>query len=230
MTPDDSHRAKLQILRATSLLDCLNENSLIALAHAGRIRNIAKGMFLFFQDDPAHSIFILNTGKIDILLTSQDGREIILTEVTPGNCFGEVSILAQTVRTATAMARQDSEVMEIAAGAFMAILDVELALTRRMLELAAQTLVSAHYREHALAFLDARARIARVMLEMDEADRLGPDRGYITLSQEELAQRTGLARQTVARELGHWRRLGWLLTGRGQIMLLNRAALRSVGE
>lgn len=230
MTPEDAHREKLKILHATSLFDCLKEDSFIALANAGRIKKIEKDAYLFFQDDPANSIFILTSGEIAILLTSSDGREIILNEVTPGNCFGEVSILANTVRTATALARDDSEVLEIAAGAFFAILDVEPALTRRMLEIANQRLVGAHYRENALAFLDARARIARVMLEMDEADRLGADKGYITLSQEELAQRTGLARQTVARELGHWRRQGWLLTGRGQIMLLNRAALQSICE
>ena len=45
------------------------------------------------------------------------------------------------------------------------------------------------------------------------------------MSQEELAQRTGLTRQTVARLLGDWRRHDWLLTGRGRIMLLNRALI-----
>ena len=49
-------------------------------------------------------------------------------------------------------------------------------------------------------------------------------------SQEEVAQRTGLTRQTVARFLGEWRRNGWLLTGRGQIELLDRAALLGVEE
>ncbi|HEX9018772.1 MAG TPA: helix-turn-helix domain-containing protein, partial [Anaerolineaceae bacterium] len=52
------------------------------------------------------------------------------------------------------------------------------------------------------------------------------ERGYITISQEELAQRSGLIRQTVAKTLGQWRRKGWLLTGRGHIVLLNQNALR----
>jgi CRP-like cAMP-binding protein len=73
-----------------------------------------------------------------------------------------------------------------------------------------------------LAFLDAHARLARVLLELD---RQNEERGDITISQEELAQRSGLIRQTVAKTLGQWRRKGWLLTGRGQIVLLNREAL-----
>ncbi|MFN2160389.1 MAG: helix-turn-helix domain-containing protein, partial [Anaerolineales bacterium] len=54
------------------------------------------------------------------------------------------------------------------------------------------------------------------------------EKGYMTLSQEDLAQRTGLTRQTVAKILGRWRRAGWLLTGRNRIMLLNREALKKV--
>jgi hypothetical protein len=46
--------------------------------------------------------------------------------------------------------------------------------------------------------------------------------------QEELAYSTGLIRQTVAKALGVWRRGGWLLTGRGRIVILNRKALESV--
>jgi CRP-like cAMP-binding protein len=99
-----------------------------------------------------------------------------------------------------------------------------------MLNVATNRLFKAHLRESALAFLDAPARIARTLLEMDELDRNGEDKGYITLSQEELAQRTGLARQTVAHSLGQWRRHGWLLTGRGRIMILNRAALKRIEE
>jgi CRP-like cAMP-binding protein len=74
----------------------------------------------------------------------------------------------------------------------------------------------------ALAFYDAQQRLARQLLNLDQ---LAQDIGYITLSQEELATRVGLTRQTVAAILGRWRRSGWLLTGRGHIVLLNRREL-----
>jgi hypothetical protein len=45
-----------------------------------------------------------------------------------------------------------------------------------------------------------------------------------------LAGHVGLARQTAAKTLGHWRRAGWIVTGRGKIVLLNRAALRRVAQ
>ena len=54
------------------------------------------------------------------------------------------------------------------------------------------------------------------------------DKGYITISQDELAHHTGLIRQTVAKALGQWRRSGWLITGRGRILILNRKALEEL--
>jgi CRP-like cAMP-binding protein len=112
----------------------------------------------------------------------------------------------------------------------MALLDEEPRLVRRMLGIAVARLAASNNRESALAFLNAPARVARILREMDEVDRQTADRGYVTLSQEELAQRTGLTRQTVARFLGDWRRAGWLLTGRGRIMLLKRAELLHIEE
>lgn len=47
----------------------------------------------------------------------------------------------------------------------------------------------------------------------------------MTIAQEELAQRIGATRQTTAKVLGQWRRRGWIVTGRGRIVVLDRSAL-----
>jgi CRP-like cAMP-binding protein len=86
----------------------------------------------------------------------------------------------------------------------------------------AQRLRVSSERESALAFLDASARIARVLLQMAETE---DDPGSITITQEELAQRVGLTRQTVASTLGKWRRDGWVDTGRGEIRIIKRSVL-----
>lgn len=220
----------LEFLRGLPLLAGLRESSLLALARGSRFHHVDRGDYVFFQDEPGHTVFLMRSGEVVVVLMSADGRELIISELHPGDCFGEVSLLSGGMRTAGAMAREDSEVLEVPGANFLAVLEAEPALTRRMLEIAIRRLNAAHDREGALAFLDAPGRVARKLLEMDENDRLGPDRGYVTLSQDELAQRTGLTRQTVARELGKWRREGWLLTGRGRIMILNRPALRRYVE
>jgi CRP-like cAMP-binding protein len=230
MPQETAHRERFDALRTSMMFSGLREDSLQRLAQASRFVDVPRGSFLFYQHDPASALYIMQSGEMAIVLSSQDGREMIIDEVRPGDCFGEVSLLTSGERTAGARARENCRVLEIMARSFLIVLDAEPALARRMLEIATQRLFRSQRRESALAFLGAPARVARVLLEMDEADKRGPDKGFITLSQEELAQRTGLARQTVSSSLGSWRQNDWLLTGRGRIMLLNRNALRRIAE
>jgi len=101
-------------------------------------------------------------------------------------------------------------------------LEEEPLFVRRMLESTSRLMYNSNERESALAFLDAPARLARILCKLDHESSA---QGYVTISQEELARYTGLTRQTVAKILGRWRRLGWILTGRGRIVVLNKPEL-----
>ena len=230
MPPDDFPQEKLQLLRTTPVFAGLQDDSYIRLANASKIVTIEKGSFLFYQRDPADALYIVKSGELDVVLSNIDGREMIIDKLSIGDCFGEVALLASGTRTAGVQARKNSDVLEIKGVAFLSVLDLDTSLARRMLEIATQRLFKSQKRESALAFLDAPARLARVLLEMDETDRNGPDKGYITLSQDELAHRAGLTRQTVTTILSRWRRHGLLLTGRGRIMLLNRPGIEQIHQ
>ncbi len=220
----------LYYLSCVPLFREIKPHNLLTLARVSHWRQFRRGDFLFLQGDPAQSAFVVCTGWIVIALNSVDGRELAITEMRNGDLFGENALISGGPRSTSAIARANSDVLEIPRAAFMTILDDEPRLVRQMLETAVSRLAASNHRESALAFLNAPARVARVLREMDELDRQTADKGYVTLSQDELAQRTGLTRQTVARFLGDWRREGWLLTSRGRIMLLRRGELLRVEE
>lgn len=192
------------------------------LARASKFLQVAKGKILFFQSDPSEFAYIVRSGNISIVLNSPDGRDMVINEMRPGDIFGELGILTAQPRSTSAMARADSDILVIRSEAFLRVIDSEPQLARRILEITAQRLQRSGAREGALAFMDAQARLARLLLELEKEEKA---KGYVTISQEELAQRTGLTRQTVAKALGKWRRTGWLITGRGRILILNHGAL-----
>ncbi|MGE5224913.1 MAG: Crp/Fnr family transcriptional regulator, partial [Omnitrophica WOR_2 bacterium] len=193
------------------------------LEKASRRKKVEKAGCLFFRGDPAEDFYLLLSGEIALILRSQDGRELIINVMQPGDFFGELGLLTGQARSADAIARKTASLVVIPRTAFLAALEQEPVISRRLLEATASRLSRTSEFQNSLAFLDAQARLARVLLDLDSQNE---ERGYITISQEELAQRAGLIRQTVANALGKWRRKGWLLTGRGHIMLLNRNALR----
>ncbi|HJW84943.1 MAG TPA: Crp/Fnr family transcriptional regulator, partial [Anaerolineae bacterium] len=214
-------------LRDVPLFAGLTDQVLASLAQACRIRQVPKGKTLFNQMDPAEAFYVVRSGRIAILLGSADGRELVINEMRAGDCFGELALLTGQPRSTSAIAREASEVIAISRETFLAKIETEPKLLRHVLESTARRLSASSERESALAFLDAPARLARVLLQMD---RQASADGFITVSQEELAQRVGLTRQTAAKTLGQWRRAGWIITGRGKIVLLNRVGLRRQAE
>ncbi len=199
--------------------------SALSLTRECRFKQVEKGEILFFQSDPSESAYIVRTGNISIILNSPDGREMVINEMHSGDLFGELGILTKKSRSTSAIAHTKSELLVIPRQAFLSVIENEPSLALRMLEITAQRLQMSGKREGALAFMDAQARLARLLLQLEEQEQ---DKGYVTISQEELAHNTGLIRQTVAKALGKWRRVGWLITGRGRILILNRKALEEL--
>ena len=217
-----------QFLAQLPLFECLAEEQLAELVRAGRQRQVPKGSILFFQDDPADGLYVVRSGSVAIHIASSDGRELVLGEMRPGDCFGELALISGRLRSTTAATLLKSELFIIPGQFFLNLLDGRPEMVRLLLELTARRLYDSTQREGALAFLDAPARLARVLLQLESLSE-APGK-YITISQNGLAQRTGLTRQTVAKILGRWRRAGWLLTGRGRVVLLDKAALQQVEE
>jgi CRP/FNR family cyclic AMP-dependent transcriptional regulator len=211
------------LLRSAALFRGVSERGLAQLETAGRLRRLARGQILFLRGDTADAFYLVCSGRVALGLDSADGRELVINEMRPGDGFGELGLITGQPRSTNAAATEPTVVLAVPRRDFLAVLAEEPALTRSLLQITADRLGDSSEREGALAFLNAPSRLARVLIQLDHKARAD---GYITMSQEELGRRVGLARQTVAQLLGEWRRSGWILTGRGKIVVLNRAALR----
>lgn len=221
--PATKRQSPSSLLQQIPLFAGVSAPVLADLEQASFRKHVEKGAYIFFRGDHAEHFYLLLAGEIALILSSPDGRELIINVMHPGDFFGELGLITGRPRSADAVARRAADLVVIAHQAFLSALDREPLMTRRLLDATASRLSRTSEFQNSLAFLDAQSRLARVLLELDSQNE---ERGYITISQEELAQRSGLIRQTVAKTLGQWRRNGWLLTGRGHIVLLNRDALR----
>jgi CRP-like cAMP-binding protein len=213
----------VEILKGMPPFKVLDPQTLLQLVKASRVVVLPKGRLLFSQNDVADAVYVVCAGVIGLVLSTVDGRELVIGELPAGNMFGELSVLTDQRRSTSAVAHANCEVLAIPVTVFQHALETMPALMRQVLAVTAQRLRECSERESALAFLDAPGRLARALLLLNQE---GTGDGTLVISQEELAQRVGLTRQTVAKELGRWRRAGWLQTGRGRIVLINLPALR----
>jgi CRP-like cAMP-binding protein len=107
-----AREAELDLLARQPLFSSLDQIQLNHLAIGSRRVRFGKGERIISQGDAGNSMFILATGKADVLV-EREGRIQLVGSLTAGDCFGEISLLTGEPRSATVLATLDCEVLEI---------------------------------------------------------------------------------------------------------------------
>ncbi|NNU79920.1 Crp/Fnr family transcriptional regulator [Halovulum dunhuangense] len=183
------------------------------------------GQALFRQDDRADALYLLEHGLLEISTLAADGRKLSLNLLKPGAIFGEVALLEDGSRSATAMALRPSRVLRVGREALLAALrhDPDLALELIRLTVTRFNWVSRQLENHALQPLGVRLA-RRVVWLLQE---LGSD-DVLTMGQAELADHVGATREAVSKTLKDWKAQGIIEIGRGRILFRDRARLERI--
>ncbi|MCB9668762.1 MAG: cyclic nucleotide-binding domain-containing protein [Alphaproteobacteria bacterium] len=115
-TPD-SAQSRLAILAPMPMFAHCNERELRTVAQATRPRRFPEGTIIFEQGHPGTELYLLISGSVDII---KDGQRIV--RLGPGSNFGEMAMLDEPSRSASAMAAAETELMVIPRDAFFAML------------------------------------------------------------------------------------------------------------
>lgn len=194
-------------------------------------RSLHRGDFVFRVGDLKRGAFILLRGRLKFFRLTPDGREVILWFCFAGEIFGMSEVPAAKGRRVNVEACEDSEVAIIADTAFNRFLDDHPAAARlcrrtmaARLGLLTNTLVN-------LVADDAYARVAKLVLHLGvhHGTRLdGAITLEVVLTHQEIADMTGVNRQTVTRILGDLRRKRILSIQRRRIRIDNAEMLNQL--
>lgn len=88
------------------------------LANAMESRAFDANHTLFWSGDEGTDFFIIQSGRVELFLQDEDGHEIILARLGPGDYFGELSMLDGGPRTATCRALTHLETLTLSRSAF----------------------------------------------------------------------------------------------------------------
>jgi len=215
----------LVFLKRVALLAGLDDKVLASLASVCHIEHAPKDAVIFSRGEPAQAVYIVQSGVVAEFAGGPNELEIVIKERREGDFFGEMGMLLAEQYLVTTVAIRPSVLVTIPKDEFLRLIRSEPSLTLYLLRTFARRLKISGEQLTAYAYLDAPARMAYMILRLEHDE---DNRGFITVSQEDLAQRCGLARQTVARILGEWRSAGWIMTRRSKIEVLDRARLNEV--
>jgi CRP/FNR family transcriptional regulator, cyclic AMP receptor protein len=108
---DEELLGKLDFLRGIRLFDGIRRRQMIHVLEALQERTYLKGETIFAQGDIGRALFIVLSGRVALTRTApHSGKAETLAEVHPGEFFGEMALLEEMPRTATAHAAEDTRV------------------------------------------------------------------------------------------------------------------------
>ena len=107
-------KERIDLLRRIEVIQCLNQEEQRQLASQMRKTSFAPGEVILRQGDPGDSAYLVQRGRVRILLSGDSGLSEQVACLAPGDFFGEMSLLTGEPRTATAVALDQVDCYQLA--------------------------------------------------------------------------------------------------------------------
>src|SRR5216683_468725 len=151
-----------ELLRTVPIFAELGDADFASLAHLATRRRYPKDTVVFFENEEGDFFFMILEGRIKVTILGDDGREVILSILGPGDFFGEMALLDNEPRSATAIAVEESELLSLHRTDFQSVLADNRAITTALIRVLTARLRHANHQISTLALLDVYGRVARV--------------------------------------------------------------------
>ena len=189
-------------------------------------RRYRKGDYVFHAGDTGDRLYVIVTGRVSVQLVNREGDTTILALLGPGDCFGELALLHDGVRTASVVALENLEAVtlsradlnqlrddgRIVQGFLIDVLTAQvIRLTRRVIDA-----------EFATAADRVVARLADVARVYDE----GAVPIVVPMTQSRLAGMAGTTRPTVNKVLAGLAAEGLIRVAHGGVDVLDLGGLQ----
>ncbi|MEW8957662.1 MAG: Crp/Fnr family transcriptional regulator [Moorella sp. (in: firmicutes)] len=219
-----------EFLRQIPVFADLSPEELQHIASLALVRRYRKNMYIFMQGEPGDAIYFVKKGAIKLFQVLEDGREKILHFVREGEIFAEVLLFEGGPYPATAETLEDSEVGIIRNADMERLLSRHGEMAVKIIKVMSRRLRRAQEHIRDLALKGAYGRLASTLLQL--ARDYGTPRAdgvtiELNLSQQELASLIGTSRETVARILSDFKRLGAVGVERQRITILSPQKLKN---
>jgi CRP/FNR family cyclic AMP-dependent transcriptional regulator len=191
------------------------------LEHCHRRRYPAKSVIIYAGDQPDVLYYIVS-GSVTVLIEDEDGHEIVLAYLNPGDFFGEMGLFGEdSNRSAWVRTRTQCELAEISYSRYRQVAEQDPGILFALAGQMATRLRNTSRKVSDLAFLDVTGRVARTLLDLcKQPDAMThPDGMQIKITRQEIGRIVGCSREMVGRVLKSLEEQG-LISAKGKTMVV----------
>ena len=205
----------------------LSEIELEAVKQCLRERTFEKGESLFIEGASCERVFFVKSGRVKLTRTASSGREQILETLGPGDTCACNPGSTTWSCASTAMAVTPCSAWFLSRENYVRLVKTNAKLSQALNRLFAERLQCFSALIEEVSLKDSKKRLIKFLLDM-LAENQGKDLLALPFTREELAQRLGVARETVARQLYQLKAKKLIDIKPHQILILNKTGLEKL--
>ncbi|MGH7754929.1 MAG: Crp/Fnr family transcriptional regulator [Vulcanimicrobiaceae bacterium] len=225
--PSTQLENKVWYLKQSRLFERTGEDDIGQFASLFIQKDYPRRSLVFDYGDPSHNVFLLKAGMVRLSRITQDGKEVSLALLGPGDIFGEECLFERPTRTTIARCVDASHLCSTRAQDLFKILASSPILSLNVAKYLSERLDEAQSTVEEMSALRIPDRIMHML------DRLAHEYGVkvadgtkidVHLTHADIASMIGSTRETVSLEMGNLVRAGLVRSeGRAGALVLLRA-------
>ena len=205
-------------LRTLPMFETLSNERLEEIASFASLRRVARHTTVLQAGDRTDNIYLILTGELKVQISDHEGREVILSVLTPGEMFGEMGVIDDHPRSATVISTEACDLVVIPKEGFKICLAENFEVSLYIIHSLVKRLREADRKIESLALVDVYGRVARLLLEMAETQ---DGRKVVTrrITRQDIAKTIGASREMVSRVMRDLQLRGLIEESEGRIWL-----------
>ena len=228
---EDPARIRATIARAP-LFHALQIPAIEDLTQRVTVRRVSVHSTVVSQDEPGESMFVIMSGRVKVVIFGENGREVTLSILRPGDSFGEMSLFDGESRSANCIAIEPTTLLVLGREDLLRHLSNHPRTALNLLGEMARRLRRADESIAQLALCDVNERLIYRLVNLAKEEGTESPEGVLVRrrpTQQELANMIGSCRETISRAFNQLARDG-LIIPRGRALVVTRALISKLDK
>jgi CRP/FNR family cyclic AMP-dependent transcriptional regulator len=211
------------VLKNVPMFAGFPDESLRLLATLVTRKSVSRGTTIMVAGDPTDSLYIVISGRLKVMMSDAEGKEVILAILGSGEFFGEMGLIDDAPRSASVVSIESCELLCVTKRDFKRCLAENFEMSMAVMRGLVKRLREADRKINSLALLDVYGRVARLLIDMSE-DVDGQKVVTKRLPKQDIAKMIGASREMVSRVMKDLQ-LGGFIEMRGSTIMLRESIL-----
>jgi CRP/FNR family cyclic AMP-dependent transcriptional regulator len=209
------------VLKNVPMFASFPDEPLRLLAGVVTRKSVTRGTTIMAAGDPTDSLYIVISGRLKVMMSDAEGKEVILSILGSGEFFGEMGLIDDSPRSASVVSIEACELLCVTKRDFKRCLAENFDMAMAVMRGLVRRLREADRKINSLALLDVYGRVARLLIDMSE-DVDGNKVVTKRLPKQDIAKMIGASREMVSRVMKDLQ-LGGFIEMRGSTILLRES-------